>query len=326
MKQASDYCKKEDFDFFEMGELPPDKEQGKRSDLDRVKEMMDEGASMEHVAREEFSSFVKFYRGFQKYQTLTTSERDFKTQVVAITGDPGTFKSYSLSKLRGRYHVVRPTAKGNGCWYDGYEPNKHATVIYDDFTGGWMPYNNILEICDRYACQVQSKGGTLQFRPLVVGITSNYPADVWYPGMDFSALERRIDLHFTHHRCDAPDDARGLVAGDIVVTRVKGHIGFHPLHDYLEKCPNSENDYKFTEEFQHSIMDTQPDIDTSGDFWKTMFQEMELPDPESEPELSDDLSHHGIDEVEEIDDDAIVIDISDSSDLDGEAVDSNSFE
>lgn len=316
MEQAANYCRK-DGDFWEYGELPEDKEQGKRSDLDRVKEMMDDGASMQQVATTEFSAFVKFYRGFQKYQTLTTSERDFKTQVIVITGDPGTFKSYALSRLRGRYHVVRPTAKGSGCWYDGYEPHQHATIIYDDFTGGWMPYNNLLEICDRYGAQVQSKGGTLQFRPLVVGLTSNYPADTWYSGMDYAALERRIDLHFTHKRCDAPNDDLGLATGDIVVERLKGHIGFHPLHAYLEQCDG--NLYKFKEEFQLELMETQPDIDTTGDFWATMLQEMEIPNPVDDPELSDDVPRPklppGLDEVQEI---------SSDSEIDGESIDDSS--
>lgn len=299
MKQASDYCKK-DGDVFEMGELPPDKAQGKRSDLERVKSMMDSGAAMKDVAMAEFSAFVKYFRGFQKYQTLTTSKRSFKSQVIVITGDPGTFKSYSLSRLRGRYHVVRPTAKGQGCWYDGYEPGKDTTVVYDDFTGGWMPYHNLLELTDRYACLVQSKGGTIQFRPLVIGFTSNYGADQWYPGMDYAALERRIDQHYTHVRADADNDAKGIRKDDIIVTKLKGQIQNHPLYDCLKRIPpppaglgpdqeREYEEYKLTKEFQDELADTQYSDETVDEFWKTMYRREDEPDEAMEPELSEDV-------------------------------------
>lgn len=328
MKQASDYCKK-DGDVFELGELPPDKAQGKRSDLERVKSMMDAGASMKHVAMQEFPAFVKYFRGFQKYQTLTTSKRTFKSQVMVITGDPGTFKSYSLSRLRGRYHVVRPTAKGAGCWYDGYEPGQHVTVVYDDFTGGWMPYHNLLEITDRYACQVQSKGGTLQFRPLVIGFTSNYGSDQWYPGMDYAALERRIDQHFTHTRCDANNDAKGIRADDIVVTVLKGSVRHHPLFDCLRRVtplpgglgPEGERakeEYILDTQFQDELADTQYADETLDDFWQTMYRRMDTPDEEIEPELSEDMAINLISSDED--------EVDEDDELDGDSMDESDEE
>lgn len=248
--------------------------------------MLDEGAGLKDIAKDEFSAFVKYFRGFQRYQALTTDERDYKSKVLVITGDPGTFKSAAVSRLRNGYHVVRPTSKGQGCWYDGYEPGHHSTVIFDDFTGGWMPYHNVLELCDRYACQVQTKGGTAQFKPVAMGFTSNYPADQWYPGMDFAALERRIDLWFEHLRTDANDDARGLVPGDIVVRVKKGAAENHPMFEVLEQIGDKE--WKLAKEIQDEIADTQLDPQVEADQWRILYGETAEPD--------------GIDEVEMIDD------------------------
>lgn len=247
---------------------------------------MDEGATMKDIAAEEFPAFVKFFRGFQKYQAIITPERDFKTRVIVITGDAGTFKSFGLSRMRSRYHVVKPTSSKAGCWYDGYDPVAHACVIFDDFSGNWMPYSNLLEIGDRYACQVQTKGGTVQFTARALGISSNYPCESWYPGMDYSALERRIELHFTHHRCDAPNDAKGLAVNDIVVTVIKGEIECHPLYSILQHIAGKE--YKLDTAFQDEIGDMDT-VQARRDAWDVLYEAIDYPEPEEEPELSEDV-------------------------------------
>ncbi len=307
-KEASDYCKKGDQTktewkqfgcthpnwgknsmVFEHGELPKDKSPGKRNDLDEVKAMLDDGATLADVAREHFTPFVKFHRGFTKYQSLTTERRNHKTQVMVITGTPRTFKSYALNRIQHGYHVVRPTTSNAGCWYDGYDSNEHNAVIFDDFGGSWMPYHNLLELTDRYACLVQTKGGTVQYRPYVMGFSSNYPADAWYPSMEFPALDGRIDLHFTHVRCEAPDNAKGLVNGDIVITCLKGSPRHHPLFEWLTACGCDElshPQYKLGLDFQRDMAEAQMSEEVKDDFWAAVYKEssddVELSD---EPEM-----------------------------------------
>ena len=61
------------------------------------------------------------------------------------------------------YYLV-PIPSGNNIWFDGYDPIKHDTVIFDEFTG-WIPFNLFKILLDKTPYQVQYKGGFKHFRP-----------------------------------------------------------------------------------------------------------------------------------------------------------------
>jgi hypothetical protein len=157
-------------------------------------------------------------------------------------------------------------------------------VVFDDFTGGWMPYHNLLELTDAYECLVQSKGGVLQFSPCVIAFTSNYPPTEWYRDANiiYGALDRRIDVQFEHRRVDANfDGPPGLVPGDIVIEVKRGLIQYHPLYDLLEPTAKPEI-FRFPTANQMTITSTLAAPDTMEDFWQSQLQ--------VDDELSDELS------------------------------------
>ena len=85
--------------------------------------------------------------------------------------------------------------KPRGEWWDGYDNQK--TVIIDDFYG-WMKYDELLRIMDRYPHRVPIKGGYINFTSEYLTFTSNISPNDWYHGEWFKeweqkALERRID-------------------------------------------------------------------------------------------------------------------------------------
>ena len=83
--------------------------------------------------------------------------------------------------------------KPRGLWWDGYE--QQICVIIDDFYG-WIKYDEILKICDRYPYKVQVKGAFQEFTSKYIWITSNCDTDDWYrfSGYSNAALERRITV------------------------------------------------------------------------------------------------------------------------------------
>lgn len=196
-KQARDYCMKEDTRVsgpWEMG-VPP--AQGKRTDLDLVKEAIDDGATLPDIADDYFTQFVKYHKGLQLYFTMKQdgSPRDFKTRVVYIYGPTGVGKTYwARHQFPTEETFIMPPQK-EVKWWNGYNPMKHRCVVFDEF-GGQIRLLELLRLLDETACQVEIKGGFLNFRPEVVIITSNKaPLEVYCNKTvdELQPFTRRID-------------------------------------------------------------------------------------------------------------------------------------
>nr|WAE42126.1 MAG: replication associated protein [Cressdnaviricota sp.] len=190
--QARDYCKKEQGRVsgpYEIGTFG--KGQGERGDLDEIYHAIEGGKGELELAREYPGSWTRYNRSFNRYRSLIEEPRSWKTMVYVITGAPGTGKSkYCMDNAPGGYW------KDNGQWWDGYH-GQHDVII-DDFYG-WLPWNVLLRLCDRYPMQVETKGGTTTFLAKRIFITSNKEYTEWYreDKCDIAALARRIDQILT---------------------------------------------------------------------------------------------------------------------------------
>lgn len=161
--------------------------QGKRNDLLDVKAKIDAGASEKEIAESHFGSWCRNYRAFERYKRLSTPNRTWKTEVVVKYGPPGTGKSRSAMEQH-------PDAywKPRGDWWDGYEGQE--VVVIDEFYG-WLPYDELLRILDRYPLILGTKGGHTAFTPKKIILTTNREPAKWYDARkcDFAALARRVD-------------------------------------------------------------------------------------------------------------------------------------
>lgn len=115
-------------------------------------------------------------------------------KVIVYIGETGAGKSRTAAEVASDGTTYY---KPRGEWWDGYQ--QQNTVIIDDFYG-WIKYDEILKICDRYPYQVPIKGGYEQFTSKRIIITSNEPIENWYKGdwykeEQLKALKRRIDIY-----------------------------------------------------------------------------------------------------------------------------------
>lgn len=183
--QNFEYCSK-DGDFVEYGDRPVG--QGARSDLRVVSEEVLAGRSIREIALDHGAVFIKFHKGIRALQDIAQlTKRDWAMDARIYWGAPGTGKTSSVYQEFSSEEIY---SKPSGKWWDGYEGER--VVLIDDVVPGEEDWQMTLKLLDRYPMKVEVKGGFREFVSRVVIITSNFDPKVWFPGKDFSALERRL--------------------------------------------------------------------------------------------------------------------------------------
>jgi putative hemolysin len=185
--QAIEYCKK-DGDFKEFGER---KQQGKRADIEVVREMIKEGKA-DHEIVEEASSWQSV-NGIQKMRQLMIKPRanDVKPRVKWVYGPTGTGKSFGAKK---DFEYDYDDCDFQNGFLIGYTGN--SKVLFDDFRGQ-VPLHTLLKMLDYGKCTVNVKNGSCFFGATEVVITSAFPPAKVYKncvGENIDQLLRRIEI------------------------------------------------------------------------------------------------------------------------------------
>ncbi|XP_020291778.1 uncharacterized protein LOC109858690 [Pseudomyrmex gracilis] len=189
-EQNQTYCKKSNM-FFEKG-VPQN--QGRRNDLQAVVDTISTGERhIEAIASKHPTTFIKYHRGIIAYLSITNPipPRSYKTDVYYYWGPPGSGKSRRALEEATATAPDSIYYKPRGDWWDGYQ--QQTCVIIDDFYG-WIKYDELLKICDRYPYKVPIKGGYEEFTTRKIWITSNIDTDKLYKFKNFipNAFERQI--------------------------------------------------------------------------------------------------------------------------------------
>nr|WDW25734.1 MAG: replication-associated protein [Canine circovirus] len=195
--QAKDYVTKEDSrqagPWFHGDDSTIPRKRGERTDLKAVAARIDEGASYKDIAVEFPSEFIKYHRGVREYIQVQTPSRpqNVTPQVFIYWGPPGTGKTYRASHDHPEAYWMSKPQDSKTFWYDGYIGQ--STIVFDEFYG-WLPYDHILRVLDRYPMKLPVKGAMVELSATTFVFTSNRSWQEWYPRIgDLSALERRIN-------------------------------------------------------------------------------------------------------------------------------------
>lgn len=183
-EQNRAYCSKQDENFFEKGEV---QSQGKRTDLDKIREVIKTTNKMSEVVEVATSyQSVRMAECILKYRE---KPRSWKPKVYWFHGSTGTGKTRKAMELLGDDCYVK---SNNDKWFEGYDA--HEKVLFDDFRPSTLPFHFLLQLLDRYPCRVECKGSTRQFLAKEIIITSPYPPEIMYKTQeDVMQLIRRTD-------------------------------------------------------------------------------------------------------------------------------------
>jgi hypothetical protein len=194
--QASEYCQKDGL-YIEWGERSSGR-RGERTDLLTIKHKLDQGCSMRKIADEHFAQWLIHRKGLGEYLSLKQDRRTWKSEVFIYWGAAGTGKTRKVFDEEKDLWVAPDNQLQ---WFNGYSGQE--AVLFDDFT--FLPAKKLdfwLKMCDRYAMDVPTKGGYVNWIPKRIYFTSNVDWRDW-PTEAISdeskrAIERRIDrvLHF----------------------------------------------------------------------------------------------------------------------------------
>ena len=189
-EQNQKYCSKAG-SYFETG---TPSQQGQRNDLQACISAIQSGTdTCAKVALKFPSVYIRYHRGIEKYLQILKpiQPRNFETKVFYYWGPPGVGKSRRALAEAQEIDKNSIYYKNRGLWWDGYEQQK--CVIIDDFYG-WIKYDEMLKIMDRYPYRVQYKGGSTEFTSTHIWITSNINTDLLYKFQDYNpaAFNRRL--------------------------------------------------------------------------------------------------------------------------------------
>lgn len=173
----------------------PESEQGKRTDLDEVKNMIVEGKSDKDIADQYFGDWCRYRKSFMAYRSLLQEPRSAPMDVRIFWGDAGSGKTrFAYDNFATVYPLPQPNHGSGAIWFDGYHGQE--CILIDDFYG-WLPLSFMLKLLDRYPMQLQVKGGSTQFlaSTTTIIITSNVNWEQWYEWKSDelkAAFKRRI--------------------------------------------------------------------------------------------------------------------------------------
>lgn len=181
-KQNRAYITKEVEPWLEEGE--PGGKQGRRTDLEECKLLVESGASELEVAQAHFGTWMRYNRSLKAYKQLIVPRRMWKTEVIVRWGPAGSGKSRwvweNVPDVCDMWHR-------NNFW-SPY--NNQENVLWDDFDPSVVSRQEFLTLTDRYPTKIRQMNGWAEWVPKVIYITSNTNPALWYGGDN--AVKRRL--------------------------------------------------------------------------------------------------------------------------------------
>jgi len=180
-EQNKAYCTKEDTRIAgptEYGEYDKSAgKQGKRTDLDAIADMIQQGSSVKEVAIEHPGDYMRYHAGIEKFkqlmEPLPPNERE--VQVTVLWGETNTGKTH---RARTGYPEIYEVKPGRDPWgkYSG-----QAQILFDEFDDQKWTIQEMNRYCDKWRCGLDCRYADRYAAWTLVVICSNTEPYTWWP-------------------------------------------------------------------------------------------------------------------------------------------------
>lgn len=200
-EQAKEYCMKEDTRVEPPVELGEEPRPGTRTDIAKLVELSkDLNNSVKDIIELCPIEFTKYHKAVLAIRSAVVPIRQWKTEIYWFWGPTGTGKSKKAFEMTTDPYVHNMSS---GKWFCGY--NGQEDVIFDDMRKDTFKYHELLRLFDRYQMQVEVKGGSVNWCPKRIIVTTCQPPERMYDTReDIGQLMRRIE-HVEHFRASIND-------------------------------------------------------------------------------------------------------------------------
>lgn len=184
--------------------------QGKRSDLEAVSDMVIEGQTIERIATQYPTQFIRYHQGISQLQgALRTHPRKVRTRGICFYGPTGSGKS--LRAVSFAEELAKNPAdvyyKNNTKWWDGY--TGQTVVVWDEFDPSVTSRKTLLGLLDHAPRLIEPKGGMINMCAKYIIFTHIEKPNHWYPESHIGIIEdhelnRRFKTmrNFADHPCE----------------------------------------------------------------------------------------------------------------------------
>lgn len=175
----------------------PESSQGKRTDLDSLKQALQAGLTPSQYAIEYFDIWQKHPNLVKHWYEAVVQPRKPLNRFTCklFYGQAGTGKSTLASYLASApEQPMEPFRYSLRGFWDGYIGQRR--VLFDDFRGSDLSYGDFKRTVDKFPIRVNVKCSSCELAANEFFITSNFTPDEWWSeevtGKDRSAIFRRI--------------------------------------------------------------------------------------------------------------------------------------